>query len=71
MNASSQSMRGKVAIVGAADTEVGKVPHMGATQLCVDAACRALADAGIGKDRIDGLVTQMRTLEDRLPASNQ
>ena len=51
------SLRGKVAIVGAADTEVGKVPHLSATQLCVDAALRALDDAGIGKHQIDGLVT--------------
>ncbi len=51
------ALRGKVAIVGAADTEVGVVPHMGATQLCVDAACRALDDAGIGKDDVDGLIT--------------
>jgi acetyl-CoA acetyltransferase len=51
------SLRGQVAIVGAADTEVGKIPHMGATQLCIDAAQRALADAGIGKDDVDGLVT--------------
>lgn len=51
------SLRGKVAIVGAADTEVGVVPGFGATQLCIDAACRALADAGLGKDQLDGLVT--------------
>jgi acetyl-CoA acetyltransferase len=51
------SLRGKVAIVGAADTEVGKVPQYGATALCVEAARRALEDAGITKDRIDGLVT--------------
>ena len=51
------SIRGKVAIVGAADTEVGKVPHLGATALCIDAARRALADAGISKDQVDGLVT--------------
>jgi len=52
-----ESLRGKVAIVGAADTEVGVVPDMGATQLCIDAARRALSDAGIGKDQVDGLVT--------------
>lgn len=52
-----ESLRGKVAIVGAADTEVGTVPHMSATQLCVDAADRALKDAGIDKSRIDGLIT--------------
>ncbi|UCG72887.1 MAG: hypothetical protein JSV45_00425 [Chromatiales bacterium] len=51
------SLRGKVAIVGAADTRVGKLPEFSATQLCVDAALRALADAGIGKDQVDGLVT--------------
>jgi len=51
------SLRGKVAIVGAADTEVGKVPHMTPMQLCADAVLRALADAGLGKDDVDGLVT--------------
>ena len=51
------SLRGQTAIVGAADTEVGKVPHLGATELCVDAACRALSDAGIDKSQVDGLVT--------------
>ncbi len=53
----TDSLRGQVAIVGAADTDVGKVPHLGATALCVDAALRALDDAGITKDQIDGLVT--------------
>ncbi len=52
-----ESLRGQVAIVGAADTKVGVVPDMGPTQLCVDAARRALDDAGIDKDQIDGLVT--------------
>ncbi len=51
------SLRGKVAIVGAAETEVGKVPHLGATALCVDAARRVMEDAGISKDQVDGLVT--------------
>lgn len=51
------SLRGKVAIVGAADTEVGVIPSMSATQLCVDAGLRAIADAGITKDQIDGLIT--------------
>ena len=51
------SLRGKVAIVGAADTEVGVIPDYGATQLCVDAARRVLDDAGITKDQIDGLIT--------------
>lgn len=51
------SLRGKVAIVGAADTEVGIIPDMGTTQLCVDAIARSLKDAGISKDQVDGLIT--------------
>jgi len=53
----ADTLRGRVAIVGAADTEVGTVPHLGASQLCIDAILGALADAGIGKDAVDGLVT--------------
>ena len=52
-----KGLRGSVAIVGAADTEVGIVPGATPMELCVDAALAALADAGISKDRIDGLVT--------------
>jgi len=51
------SLRGKVAIVGVADTEVGVVPHLSSTQLCIDASIRAMEDAGISKDQIDGLIT--------------
>ncbi len=51
------SLRGKTAIVGMADTKVGKLPHIGATELCVEAAMLALEDAGISKDQVDGLVT--------------
>ena len=50
-------LRGSIAIVGAADTAVGSVPGMGATALCVDAAQRALTDAGIGRAEVDGLIT--------------
>lgn len=57
MSQDFSALRGRVAIVGAADTQVGKVPHMSATQLCIDAALRALDDAGIGKQQVDGLVT--------------
>jgi acetyl-CoA acetyltransferase len=52
-----ESLRGKVAIVGAADTEVGVVPHLSATQLYIKAAKLALEDAGITKEEIDGLIT--------------
>lgn len=51
------SLRGKVAIVGAADTPVGKLPGVSATSLCVEAIKLALEDAGITKDQVDGLVT--------------
>lgn len=53
----SASLRGNTAIVGAADTEVGVIKHMGAMQLCIDAIRRALEDAGIDKNSVDGLVT--------------
>ena len=51
------SLRGQVAIVGAADTEVGVVPGKSPTELCVEAALGALADAGIRKEQVDGLIT--------------
>ena len=51
------SLRGKVAIVGAADTPVGKLPQFSPTGLCIDAARRVMADANITKDKIDGLIT--------------
>ena len=51
------SLRGQVAIVGAADTEVGVVPGKSPTELCVEAALGALADAGIRKELVDGLIT--------------
>lgn len=51
------TLRGKVAIIGVADTEVGVVPHLSATQLCIDAALKAMDDAGLTKEDIDGLIT--------------
>lgn len=51
------SLRGKLAIVGAADTAVGIVADRSPTELCVDAALAALADAGLGKQDVDGLIT--------------
>jgi acetyl-CoA acetyltransferase len=52
-----KSLRGKVAIVGAADTEVGVLPGRTPMELGVEAALAAIADAGLEKDDIDGLVT--------------
>jgi acetyl-CoA acetyltransferase len=52
-----ESLKNKVAIVGVGDTEVGVVRGMSATQLYVQAARRALDDAGITKNDVDGLIT--------------
>ena len=41
----TETLKNKVAIVGAADTEVGVVPHLSATQLYVKAAKFAVDDA--------------------------
>src|ERR1700691_6404267 len=57
MDGPMASLKNKVAIVGAADTEVGIVPHLSATQLYVKAAKLALDDAGLTKNDIDGLIT--------------
>jgi acetyl-CoA acetyltransferase len=51
------SLRGAAAIVGAADTDVGKLPDRSATDLCVEAALKAVADAGLTLSDVDGLVT--------------
>ena len=51
------TLRGAAAIVGIGDTPVGKLPGWSATDLCIEAARRALADAALDKRAIDGLVT--------------
>src|SRR5688572_8544971 len=55
--AADPSLRGRVAIVGAADTEVGAVTRLGPNELCADAILRVLADAGLAREQVDGLVT--------------
>ena len=50
-------MTTQLAIVGAADTEVGIVPGKSPTELCVEAALLALEDAGLDKSQVDGLIT--------------
>ena len=52
-----KNLRGKVAIVGAADTKVGVLPGRTPMELGVEAALAAIADAGLKKTDIDGLVT--------------
>lgn len=51
------SLRGKVALVGAADTAVGALPDRSPMELCVEAALAAIADAGLTKDDVDGVIT--------------
>src|SRR5262245_16908829 len=56
MSADQRRMRGRVAIVGAAEAdEHGKLPHKSAFQLHAEAARNALADAGLGKDDVDAV----------------
>ena len=56
----TDSLRYKVAIVGAAETtELGILPNMSTTQLHVDAAVNAIKDCGIDKNQIDGIATTM------------
>ena len=51
------SLRGQVALVGAADTAVGSLPDRSPMELCVEAALAALADAGLSKNDVDGVIT--------------
>ncbi len=51
------NLRGATAFIGAADTTVGVVPDLNATELCVQAALAAIKDAGLEKGDIDGLIT--------------
>ena len=51
------SLRGSVAIVGMGETEVGSLPTQGSTEICAEAARRALLDAGLNKGDVDGLIT--------------
>src|SRR5213593_82490 len=56
MSGALHRMRGRVAIVGAAEAdEHGKLPHKSAFQLHAEAARNALADAGLRKDDVDAV----------------
>ena len=50
-------IRGSVAIVGVGTTAQGELPGKSADEIAVDAFRLALADAGLIKDAVDGLVT--------------
>jgi acetyl-CoA acetyltransferase len=52
----TRSLRGRVAIVGAAESdEMGKLPNKSAFALHAEAARNALADAGLRKDDVDAI----------------
>jgi acetyl-CoA acetyltransferase len=52
------SLRGAIAIVGAAEsTDLGKIPDKSALELHVDAALNALEDAGLRPSDIDGVAS--------------
>lgn len=53
----AERLRGQVALVGAAETAVGAIPGRSPMELCVEAALGALADAGLNKSDVDGVVT--------------
>ena len=55
--APSTSIRGKTAIVGVGTTRQGEHPGRSAEEIGVEALQLALADAGIDKSAIDGLIT--------------
>jgi acetyl-CoA acetyltransferase len=54
---STHTLRGKTAIIGAGISAVGRVPGKSALALAADAAGKALADAGIGKHEVDGVLS--------------
>ena len=56
--ADTRNLSHKVAIVGAAETDVvGKLPTHSTLQLHAESAFNALADAGLTLDDVDGLAT--------------
>lgn len=55
------SLKGKVAIVGLGVTEQGKLPGSTPISLGAEAFKRAIADAGLHKNQIDGLLTMPGT----------
>lgn len=57
MSATTETIRGKTAIIGSGMSPVGAVPGKSPLWLAADAARKALADAGIDKSEIDGVLS--------------
>ena len=51
------NVRGATAIVGVGTTQQGELPGLSANEIAVDAIALALADAGLEKSDVDGLIT--------------
>ena len=51
------NLSGKYAIVGVGETQIGKVPNVSTLALHLDAIKRALQDAGLRNDQVNGLLT--------------
>ncbi|WP_050406593.1 thiolase C-terminal domain-containing protein [Bradyrhizobium embrapense] len=54
---SDTSLRGKVAVIGIGLSAVGKVPGRSPLSLAAEAARNALADAGVAKGEVDGVLS--------------
>ncbi|UGV28668.1 thiolase [Rhodopseudomonas boonkerdii] len=54
---SETTLRGKVAVIGIGISPVGKVPGRSALWLAADASKKALADAGLEKSVVDGVLS--------------
>ena len=54
---SEASLRGKVAVIGIGQSPVGRVPGRSPLWLAADAARKAIADAGLKKTDIDGVLS--------------
>ncbi|MGH2492623.1 MAG: hypothetical protein ACRDF9_14085, partial [Candidatus Limnocylindria bacterium] len=52
---SAYQLRGKVALVGAAESQLGRTPDRTVLSLQMEAAHGALADAGLAPRDVDGL----------------
>ncbi len=56
------SMKDKYCIVGVGQTRIGKVPEQSDYGLQVEAAKKAMDDAGLKKSDVDGIITHSHSL---------